>query len=55
MTTEVTQGLYQTVIGSNPSRFTDCGPQCPVENVNWEEALLFASKLSKAERPDPLL
>ncbi|MGC6507872.1 MAG: formylglycine-generating enzyme family protein [Myxococcota bacterium] len=53
MTTEVTQGLYQTVIGSNPSRFTECGPQCPVENVNWEDAILFANKLSKLKGLTP--
>ena len=46
MTTEVTQELYQVVVGKNPSRFTDCGPRCPVENVNWDEAISFANKLS---------
>ena len=28
--TEVTQGQWQAVMGSNPSHFTGCGPDCPV-------------------------
>ena len=30
MKTEVTQGLYEKVMGTNPSKFKDCGSDCPV-------------------------
>jgi len=47
--TEVTQGLWTSVMGSNPSRFSDCGPTCPVETVSWLEAVRFANALSARE------
>ena len=46
MQTEVTQGLYQAVMGKNPSSFTACGLECPVEQVSWEEAKAFSGKVS---------
>jgi len=49
MKNEVTQELYQQIVGSNPSYFVDCGPTCPVENVNWYDAVQFANLLSKKE------
>ena len=30
---EVTQREWQTVMGSNPSHFSACGPDCPVEQI----------------------
>ena len=44
---EVTQGLWKTVMGSNPSSFINCGDDCPVENVSWEECIEFISKLNQ--------
>lgn len=41
---EVTQGEYEKVMGNNPSRFKD--PNNPVEQVNWNDAVEFCSKLS---------
>ncbi len=45
--TEVTQGLWQAVMGSNPSQFKDCGPGCPVEQVSWSEAQAFIQRLNQ--------
>ncbi len=44
--TEVTQGQWMAVMGSNPSYFKQCGADCPVENISWNEAQEFARKLS---------
>ncbi len=45
--TEVTQGQWRAVMGSNPSRFSQCGDDCPVEQVSWNEAQEFAQRLSQ--------
>ena len=45
--TEVTQGQFRALQGYNPSRFRSCGDSCPVEKVNWYEALAYANALSK--------
>ncbi len=47
--TEVTQGLYKQVMGENPSYFSSCGDNCPVEKVSWFDAVTFANKLSELE------
>ncbi|MBR7053918.1 MAG: formylglycine-generating enzyme family protein [Prevotella sp.] len=44
--TEVTQALWQAVMGSNPSKYTD-NPQNPVESVSYEACLEFIEKLNK--------
>jgi formylglycine-generating enzyme required for sulfatase activity len=44
--TEVSQALWQAVTGSNPSRFKDCGPGCPVESVSWDDAQAFIRMLN---------
>ena len=45
--TEVTQGQWKAVMGNNPSRFSQCGEDCPVEQVSWNEAQEFARRLSQ--------
>ena len=51
--TEVTQGLWTEVMGSNPSDFRSCGADCPVETVSWEDAVAFSNALSKREGLQP--
>ena len=43
--TEVTQALWEAVMGENPSSFKG-NPQCPVENVSWNDCQDFISKLN---------
>ena len=47
--TEVTQGQWKAVMGSNPSYFQSCGDECPVEQVSWLEAVDFCNRLSDRE------
>jgi len=46
-TTEVTQGQWQAVMGSNPSYFSNCGSNCPVENVSWDDVQSFITEMNK--------
>ncbi len=48
-TTEVTQGQWQGVMGGNPSRFENCGSDCPVEQVSWNDVQMFIQKLNRME------
>ena len=58
--TEVTQELYQFIMGKNPSQFRDnpapeeVQNQRPVENVLWYEAVLFCNRLSMASGREPV-
>ena len=45
-TTEVTQGQWEAVMGSNPSNFSDCGDDCPVEQVSWDDVQVFITQLN---------
>ena len=49
---ECTQGLYESVMGTNPSYFK--GSILPVECVSWCEAVLFCNKLSEMEGLEPV-
>ena len=42
--TTVTQALWEVVMGTNPSRFN--GTNRPVENVCWNDAQTFISKMN---------
>jgi hypothetical protein len=43
---EVTQAQWRAVMGNNPSKFTACGDNCPVENVSWNDIQEFLQKLN---------
>lgn len=43
--TEVTQDLWEAVMGSNPSEFK--GAKLPVENVSWDDCQEFIRKLNQ--------
>ncbi len=45
-THEVTQVQWQTAFDNAPSVYLDCGPACPVESINWFEAVAFVNHLS---------
>ncbi|MDJ0617455.1 MAG: bifunctional serine/threonine-protein kinase/formylglycine-generating enzyme family protein [Calothrix sp. MO_192.B10] len=42
---EVTQAQYQAIMGNNPSRFQ--GEKRPVEQVSWNNVVVFCEKLSQ--------
>ena len=46
--TEVTQAQWEAVMGSNLSEFK--GGQLPVEDVSWNDAMVFCRKLTERER-----
>jgi formylglycine-generating enzyme required for sulfatase activity len=50
--TEITQELYKSVMGENPSRFK--GANNPVECVSWYDAIWFCNKLSVAKGYEPV-
>jgi formylglycine-generating enzyme required for sulfatase activity len=45
-TTEVTQGQWQAVMEQNPSSFQNCGLNCPVEYVSWDDVQIFIERLN---------
>jgi formylglycine-generating enzyme required for sulfatase activity len=48
--TEVTQGQWQAVMGGNPSDcMHGCGPDLPVQNVSWFDAVRFLNELTRRE------
>ena len=49
--TETTQQLYQQVMHANPSQHK--GPNLPVENVSWFDAIRFANALSLRDKLKP--
>jgi formylglycine-generating enzyme required for sulfatase activity len=44
---EVTQAQWQAVMGKNPSHFRQCGDNCPVEQVSWDDIQQFIRKLNQ--------
>ncbi len=46
---EVMQADWKAVMGKSPSSFLECGPECPVESVSWNDALKFIRKLNESD------
>ena len=44
--TEVTQKQWQAVMGKAPSKFSNCGDDCPVEQVSWNDVQAYIQKLN---------
>ncbi len=51
-TTELTQWQWKAVMGGNPSWFSDCGDDCPVEKVSWDDVQEFIRRLNQKEGID---
>ena len=43
---EVTQGQWQRIMGNNPSYYKNCGDNCPVEQVSWNDIQQFIQRLN---------
>jgi sulfatase modifying factor 1 len=44
---EITQRQWKEIMVNNPSYFTDCGSDCPVERVSWDDVQVFLAELNK--------
>ena len=55
--TECTQGQWEMVMGSNPSRFKGPfkGPNRPVESLRWDDAVKYCRKLTAKQRAEGIL
>ena len=50
--TEVTQELYESIMGTNPSVQKD--EKGPVNNISWYDAIYFCNKLSEINNREPV-
>ncbi len=47
--TEVTVGQWTAVMGNYPWYFRNCGVDCPVEQISWNDVQTFIRKLNRKE------
>jgi formylglycine-generating enzyme required for sulfatase activity len=47
--TDTTQVQFFKAMGFNPSLDKACGPNCPVDNVTWNQAIAYCNSLSKGK------
>ena len=50
---EVTQSQWSQAMGTDPSEFSECGAECPVERVTFYDALAYANQRSISEGLSP--
>ena len=50
--TVVTQAMYESVMGPSPKTFV--GPNRPIENISWYDAIYFCNKLSEMKGKEPV-
>lgn len=43
---EVTQGQWKRIMANNPSHFSGCGDNCPVEQVSWNDVQDYIRRLN---------
>jgi formylglycine-generating enzyme required for sulfatase activity len=48
--TELTQGQWEALMGSNPANLKNAGRDATVEQVSWDDAMQFCRKLTERER-----
>ncbi len=51
--TEVTQALYESVMGALPSQIHERSPDRPVHTLEWQDAVQFCNQLSAREGLEP--
>lgn len=44
--TLVTQGQWKAIMHRNPSAFPQCGDQCPIDRVSWEDTQIYILRLN---------
>ena len=47
--TEVTQQQWRAIMGTSPSTFTQCGNDCPLENISWDDIQQFLVRLNQQD------
>jgi formylglycine-generating enzyme required for sulfatase activity len=45
---EITQGQWKLLLGETPAHFKNCGEECPVEQVSWDDVQKFIKELNLA-------
>lgn len=49
-TTEVSQGQWISIMGNNPAEFDNCGTDCPIDNISWNEIQIFVDTLNQKDK-----
>jgi len=44
---EVTQGQWENIMENNPAIDRNCGEDCPVDNISWNDVQNYISKLNR--------
>jgi formylglycine-generating enzyme required for sulfatase activity len=50
--TEATQEQWQEIMGFNPSYYKNCGKDCPIENISYNDIQEFIRRLNEREKTD---